>query len=302
VKAWLSTVLVIAVGILVSALAVLALVSRRVALGMVRRPMKDRDPIDQTPDDYGMPYEDVTVTNRHGLRLVGWYIPPQNDAVIMVQHGGFANRSVALPDARLLYERGYGVLLTTIQSHDLSEGEVMDLGADAWRDIDAWCRFLLAREDLDRDKIGLLGRSYGGLLAIQCTARNQAIKAVALDCAIASLKDLIEVTSTAFTGLPPFPFAPMVQFWVERAAGFRFEDVTAIDWIGRISPRPVLLMQGGRDELIPVNSGQRLYDAAGEPKALWFEAEVGHNEFAELMPQAFQERIAGFFDRYLLGG
>jgi alpha-beta hydrolase superfamily lysophospholipase len=248
-----------------------------------------------------MPYEDVTVTNRHGLQLVGWYVPPRNGAVIMVQHGGFEDRPTALPEAKLLYERGYGVLFTTIEAHDLSEGEVLGPSADAWQDIDAWCRFLLTREDLDRDRIGIFAKSYGGLLAIQCAARNQAVKAVAVDCAIASLKDLIEVTSTAFTGLPPFPFAPMVQFWVERAIGFRFEDVTAIDWIGRISPRPVLLMQGGRDELIPVNSGQRLYDAAGEPKELWFEAEVRHNEFAERMPQAFQERIAGFFDRCLLG-
>jgi fermentation-respiration switch protein FrsA (DUF1100 family) len=107
--------------------------------------------------------------------------------------------------------------------------------------------------------------------------------------------------AAAQTGLPAFPLAPGVQWFAEREAGFEVKAVAAVERIGAISPRPVFLMQGGADRIVPFDSGQRLYDAAGEPRELWFEPDVGHAAFGAERAEEYEARVAAFFDRYLLG-
>jgi fermentation-respiration switch protein FrsA (DUF1100 family) len=75
----------------------------------------------------------------------------------------------------------------------------------------------------------------------------------------------------------------------------------AIARIGAISPRPVFLMQGGMDTVVPSHNGQRFYDAANEPRELWFEADLGHGGFGPQRPQEFEARVVAFFDRFRLG-
>lgn len=66
-----------------------------------------------------------------------------------------------------------------------------------------------------------------------------------------------------------------------------------------MSPRPVLIMQGGADQAVSVSSGQKLFDAAREPKEFWFESSVGHGKFLKMMPAELKQHVVGVFDRYL---
>ena len=93
----------------------------------------------------------------------------------------------------------------------------------------------------------------------------------------------------------------MILFWAEREIGFDTSEIDAKLWIDDISPRPVFLMQGGTDEYISVGCGEWLYEAAKEPKELWYEEEVGHASFEQELPQEYEERVVAFFDRHLLG-
>ena len=61
-----------------------------------------------------------------------------------------------------------------------------------------------------------------------------------------------------------------------------------------------MLMQGGADVVIEPSSGQLLYDAAREPKEIWFEPALDHVAFYDERPEEFERRVVGFFDRYLL--
>ncbi len=42
-------------------------------------------------DDAGQPFQQVALRTSDGLKLIGWYIPPQNGATIILQHGYSAN-------------------------------------------------------------------------------------------------------------------------------------------------------------------------------------------------------------------
>jgi fermentation-respiration switch protein FrsA (DUF1100 family) len=58
-------------------------------------------------------------------------------------------------------------------------------------------------------------------------------------------------------------FPPSIEEW-QRG----FDIVSPIKWIGKISPRPLLLVHGDADELIPLEHVHRLYQKAKEPKEL----------------------------------
>jgi fermentation-respiration switch protein FrsA (DUF1100 family) len=64
----------------------------------------------------------------------------------------------------------------------------------------------------------------------------------------------------------------------------------------------VFILQGGTDDHISLDSGEKLYEAAGEPKELWYEEEAVHHGLEEEPFLAeFERRVVGFFDQYLGG-
>jgi fermentation-respiration switch protein FrsA (DUF1100 family) len=275
--------------------------TRAEAHRLLTNPMSTRMQPAQTPRQFGMSYENITVTTADGLTLVGWWVPSLNGAAIIAQHGYKASRGEMLNEAGMLHRRGYGVLLASMRVHDQSGGDLITLGRLEVADLAAWHRFVVSQPGVDAQRIGILGNSLGGTLAIEFAARTPSIAAVVAHSPFSSLADTLETSVRFFTGLPPFPFAPLIAFWAEREAGISIEDVDATRWIPRLSPRPVFLLQGGADVVVSTGSGQRLYDAAGEPKELWFDAKVGHAAFDGVRAAEYERRVGGFFDRYLSG-
>lgn len=285
--------------LLLAGLAALLFVTRSQAHNILTNPQANRRLPEQTPGDWALPFEAITVTAADGLRLAGWYIPTQNGAVIMAQHGYKGNRAEMLNEAAMFHAHGYGVLLTSVRAHDYSEGEQVTFGYREMQDLEAWYQFLLTRPEVDPERLGILGNSMGGSLVIQYAAQNPQIKALAANCAFSSLEDTVNVSIKSITGLPPFPFAPLILWWGEQESGLSASDINAKVWISTLSPRPVFLMQGGADNVVSSDSGQRLYDAAGEPKTLWFEPALGHTEFDVSMADEYEKRVVGFFDEHL---
>ena len=291
----------VVVGILALAIAGLLWKTRQEAYSLLHAPMATRNLPDETPNDFGMEYEDVTVTNPDGMTLAGWFIPPQNGAVIIMQHGYKSTRDELLNEAQMMQAHGYGVLVTSVRAHDQSEGELITLGYYEMQDMEAWYQYLISRDDIDPEKIGIIGNSYGGMLSIQYAAQNENIKAVVANCAFSSMSDTVSTSVRHFTGLPDFPFVPLIVFWAENMTGIQMEEIDTTQWIPNISPRPVFLMQGGKDTVISPESGQILYDAANEPKELWFDPELGHVGFDKERAEEYETRVSAFFDQYLLG-
>ena len=275
--------------------------ARREAARLVMSPLDSRRPIEETPADVGMEYRDVQVTSADGIDLAGWWTPSRNGAALILQHGYKTNRSSELLGiAALLAEHGYGVLLSSVRAHDVNGGEVISFGLEEMQDLAAWLEFTQEADGVDPDRIGAFGNSLGAALIIQAAAQSPAIKAVVAHSAFASIRSTVETSVRYFTGLPPFPFAPMILFWVERDRGFDPDGFDFTQWVDDISPRPILFLQGGADSVITPASGRLLYDAAREPKELWFDPDLGHVAFFDDRPEEFEHRVVGFFDRHLL--
>jgi dipeptidyl aminopeptidase/acylaminoacyl peptidase len=253
-----------------------------------------------SPADYGLQFENVELTTSDSLKLAAWYIPSHNGAAVLAQHGYHSTRAEMLNEAAMLAGHGYGVLITEARAHGYSEGDLITFGLKEALDVRAGVDYLRSRAGVDPNRIGALGNSQGAVTTLLAAAQYPEIKACIGQSPYASLQDEIATGVKAFTGLDPFPFAPLIQFFAERDAGFTADQVAPINHIAEISPRPVFLMQGGSDTVIPADSGQRLYDAAREPKELWFDPALGHVQFDTQRTAEFEQRVIKFFDAYLL--
>ena len=293
--------LVILAALVLAAGGWLGLKTRAEAHRLITNPRETRLLSRETPADRGLAFEEVAVTTSDGLKLVGWFMPSPGQPAIIVQHGYKDSRARMLGVAAMLRRNGYAVLVQTVRGHDASGGETVGLGSREMDDLAAWWRWLVARADVDPERVGIFGVSMGGSLVLQYAAENPQLKAVVADCAFSSITDTVETSVRFFTGLPPFPFAPLILFWVERELGVDASSIDAKQWIGRISPRPVFLLQGGADVVVSPESGARLFEAAKEPKELWVDPELGHAQFLEKRPAEFERRVIKFYDRYLRG-
>jgi fermentation-respiration switch protein FrsA (DUF1100 family) len=92
-------------------------------------------------------------------------------------------------------------------------------------------------------------------------------------------------TSMADVGRHHYPFLPVRLLLRDRFA--------AIDLIQRVRA-PVLVIAGGRDQIVPVDHSRRLYDAAAPPKTLLVIPGADHNDDALLAGDEMVQAIVRF--------
>ena len=239
----------------------------------------------------GVPFQEIELTTSDGVQLAAWYTPPQNSALILVAHGYGARRS---EDFYCLFaEHGYGVLAWDFRAHGASSGELVTLGYYETLDVEAALDFAL--EQLDVEHIGGWGGSMGAVTMIRAAAQRPEVEALVVDSPFTTLEDELGLRV-------PYPLLnPLIRFFAEREAGLHLDLVRPIDEIGLISPRPVFLIQGMGDTMVPQDSAGRLFAAAGEPRELWTEPDAPHMNMYSYYRTRYTKRVIKFFNSYLLG-
>lgn len=260
---------------------------------------------DKTPADYNIArWEDVTFESADGVRLAGWFIPPSPDsdgATLIYVHGLGGNRAQLLGQAAFLHRLGYGALLIDLRNHGDSEGSVTTLGYDEPKDLVGAFNYLLTRAEVDGEKIGLVGESLGAATVLRAMTLIPQARVVIAESAYSSLEDNIAEGVERITGLPPFPFAPLMIWFGERETGASIREVRPIDDIRQLAPRAALLMHGRLDDLLDVSNTERLYAAASEPKALYILENAKHGGLFETDPLGYRRHVAPFLEHYLRG-
>ena len=282
---WVFGLVVLSVVFIVS----VATVSYR-SISVYLHPRRQMLSENETPDVYGVAYENIQLVASDGIELAAWYTPSENGALILVAHGHGDKRSV---NQYVLYaQNGYGVLAWDFRAHGESGGEVSTLGYYEALDVEAALEYVLQQEGVEH--IGAWGGSMGGVAVLEVSSRRVEIEAVVLDSAFPTLEDEVRwaVTKSAFL--------PFIRFFAEKEAKFDMDLLRPVDRIGDISPRPIMIIQGEADSMIPADSAQRLFEAAGEPRYLWTEAGVNHVGMYSMHSEEYEEKVVGFFNEYLL--
>lgn len=250
-----------------------------------------------TPGDINFNYETVTFTSEDNVTLSGWYIPSRNRAAVILLHGYGANRLEMLTRAEFLARHGYGVLLYDLRGHGESGGTLRTNGWLDVQDVVAALGFLQSREDIDPHRLGILGFSVGGQVALRAAAQNERLKAV-----VADGPSLVKTVDAP----PPNSLFERINPAITRVIDRVFEwrmGVTAppgvVDAMPEIAPRAVLLIATGQD-IMEIRIAENYYERAGDPKTLWQIPEAGHGGGLLARPAEYEQTVITFFNRSLL--
>lgn len=215
------------------------------------------DKVERTPADVGFTgVQQITVSTSDGQTLQAWYLQakPGNPTILHFHGnaGSIADRSERL---RFYQRHGAGALFVSYRGYGTSSGSPSEAGLinDALASY-AWLRSV----GLEPRDIVLVGESLGAAVAVQLAAR-QKVAAMVLEAPFTST---VEVAKSLYWWLP-----------VDLLMKDRFESIKAI---GKIHV-PVLIVHGENDEITNVSLGQKLFDAASQPKEFHLVEGSTHN-------------------------
>jgi dipeptidyl aminopeptidase/acylaminoacyl peptidase len=244
--------------------------------------------------------EEIAVPSSTGVTIAGTFFPGTSRATIVISHGYGNNRHEVLPWADFLNRAGYSTFIYDMRSRGASGGDAITFGGLEQHDLVSIVDYLAGRPDVDPDRIGAIGVSLGGVTTILAAAREPRIKAVVDDCAYDDPATVVNTAFEHFIGLPAFPFGPVSLKLAELRTGQDASRIRAVDAVGQISPRPILIIHGMADQEVPYGNSERMYAAAGEPKSLWLVpgAKHGLNKW-EIARDEYERRVADFFRQNL---
>jgi pimeloyl-ACP methyl ester carboxylesterase len=257
----------------------------------------------RTPADYGIRnFQDVSITTVDGVRLGAWYAPPTrtDGASIIFIHGHVSNRSHFLARAALFVEQGYGMLFLDLRHHGTSDGDISTMGLLEVQDVEAAFDFLTQQPELNPDRIAIYGHSMGGATAIMAFRRIPQARVLIAESAYSSVEDNLRLRIVQDLPIPAFILPQVIILFCNVLTGENLFDVRPIDDIQHLDGRPVLLVHGRLDNIVPLENSERLFAAAHEPKAFWQIEGAGHMGSFEVSAQVYATSIIPFLEQYLV--
>ena len=238
---------------------------------------------------------EVAFSTEKGDTLYGWYAPHRNTASIILLHGSSSDRRSVLVEARALARAGFGVLLFDWPGHGESQGSIQ-MGAAERLALRGALDWLARRPEVDPGRIGALGVSMGGYVLAQVAAGDPRVRAAIL---VSAPHDLRAQTLHEYRRWGPLSQQPALL--AQKAHGVGIDDRNARDSVGEFAPRPLLVIAGAKDPVIPPESPSVLAKATGPSAEVWVVPGAGHVNFATVAPIAYPRRVVDFFRASLLG-
>ncbi|MEA3489871.1 MAG: alpha/beta hydrolase [Candidatus Omnitrophota bacterium] len=234
-----------------------------------------RRTVEYNPDDILLPFEDVHFRAADGVRLNGWFIPAKDPrGTLIICHGNAGNIGHRLDIIRIFNELGLNVFVFDYRGYGRSGGRPSEQGT--YLDARAAYEYLLSREDVDKNRVIVYGKSLGGSVAVHLALKAD-IRAVISNSAF---------TSTADMAGELYPFLPVKHFVTMKYDTFsRIGDLDV----------PKLIIHSEEDEIVPFRHGERLFEQAAEPKE-FYRMRGGHNDAIFIYEEEFKRRVHLFLE------
>ncbi|MEM7620257.1 MAG: alpha/beta hydrolase [Pseudomonadota bacterium] len=191
--------------------------------------------------------KEITLKTPDNQSLVSWYVKARKGQPTLLYFHGNAGNILNRKERIALYQsHGFGVFILGYRGYGASSGKPTEQhlitdGGIAYE----W----LIEQGVRAKEVILYGESLGTGVAVQLASQKQ-VKAVILETPYASLVEI---------GARQYPFLPVNLLMKDRYESIKF--ITKIN-------APLLILHGQRDNLIPVQSAQKLFEAATNPKEM----------------------------------
>jgi pimeloyl-ACP methyl ester carboxylesterase len=221
----------------------------------------------------------TTLVTEDGVPIEAIHLPGPKDLAIVVAHG--FTLSWQRPNVWRIanrFNRTAGVLTFDFRGHGRSGG-LSTLGDREIRDLDVVVAY--ARE-LGYRRVAAVGFSMGASIVLRHAGLIGGLDAVVSVSGpgrwyYRGTERMRRVHLAVEHRLGRY----VTRRWLKTRIsheGWKLVPVPPAEAAARISPVPLLIVHGDKDEYFPVDHAQRLYDAARDPKDLWLIPGMGHAE------------------------
>jgi fermentation-respiration switch protein FrsA (DUF1100 family) len=209
------------------------------------------------PAAAGLPQaEEVMLDTADGERVIAWHVPPRDGKPVVIYfHGNGASLRWRTERFRSLIADGTGLLALSYRGYGGSSGSPTERGLIA----DGTAAYDFAAKRYAPERLALWGESLGSGVAVVIAAAKP-VGRVVLESPFSSAADV---------GAAHYWYVPVRLLMKDQ---FRSDLLAA-----RITA-PVLVMHGDRDQVVPFELGQRLYELIQSPKQFVRFPGLGHNE------------------------
>ena len=222
------------------------------------------------------------------------YTPAHPVATMLFMHGFHGNPVVdGYPSTKLLYERGYRLVLPDQRGHGDSGGKLTTFGIKERRDCADWLKRIAAA--YPGEPILLSGVSMGAATVQMASALELPDELVAIieDCGFTTPYAIIKRTAKRWIKAPIYLFTPLASVISKLCTGKFLGQVSSADAVAK-NRRPMLFIHGRADDFVPFEMSEQTYAACTSKKRCWWVDGAGHAECRLLEPEKYRALLFDF--------
>lgn len=234
--------------------------------------------INVNPSQVGLAYEDLYIRTSDGVKINAWLSTSSPKAsTIIFAHGNAGTMGERVLKMKFWHDLGLNVLMFDYRGYGRSGGYPTEKGI--YLDAEAVYDYLQSRKDIDSNRMIGYGASLGGVVIIDLATKRK-LSAIIIESSFTSAKDMAR------------RLYPMVPSFL---MSIKFDSESKI---GKITC-PKLFLHSREDQTIPFRIGQKLYQAASEPKSFLL-IHGGHNDMGAINNAEVRIEFKKFLETYSL--
>jgi uncharacterized protein len=249
------------------------------------------------PEDFNLPYERISVCTDDSLVMRGVWV---HDSVkgrptLITLHGIGNCKECCFGRAASLWTAGYNVVLMDLRAHGESGGEYCTYGYYEKRDMQAVVDYLLEQDSTT--KIGILGHSLGGAVAMQALAAEPRLQFGIIESTFADYRQIVYDYQQRMFKIPARAIADNSIARAAEKAKFEPDSIRPSEAARRIH-QPMLIVHGDADEKIKIEYGRLNFDNLATTDKQWYVVPNGdHSNVARMGGTAYQTVLMQFLKR-----
>jgi len=236
------------------------------------------------------------------------YVAGKSYPLLVVIHGGpagvfqasFTLRRSAYP-VQAFASQGYVVFMPNPRGSGgygerFRKANVKDWGYSDYNDIQDGVDELVARGIADKNRMGVMGWSYGGFMTSWTITQTQRFKAASVGAGVTNLFSMWGTTD-----IPPFQESYFgARPWEDREL---YNKHSAMSFVDKVTT-PTLIQHGTEDRRVPLSQGEELYTALRSRGMTVEMVKYPRSPHGLQEPKLIRDsmmRNLEWFDRYVMG-
>ena len=244
--------------------------------------------------------EEVEITSRDGLRLVGHWYPCENaKRVLVAMHGWRSSWNMDFGMiADFWHNEGCSILFAVQRGQNKSEGEYMTFGYMERYDCLDWVNYVNERTE-SKYPVYLAGVSLGASTVLMTAGLDlpENVKGVIADCGFSSAygiwSHVVKVNMKLSYGLR----GKVIDAYCKKHIGATSKEISTVEAM-RKTKLPILFIHGSDDMFVPVDMSFENYKACSGPKHLLVIPGAIHGQSYDVEQERYEAATKAFWNKY----